>query len=213
MSKADRLIALGFQKSKEAKEGIVEKSRISNLINENNNKRELIETINYFSFKYPMYKFITEGSVKKICEKYGLVYGAVIRYTGSVPDKNLNHIENFKIDDNDKCCRIERIDYSLMSTRTYNKFISKIEFDKREYKTPLHNSVESYYECELEIAAPIKDFDMTGMEVKDNKIQKMQIPDPIVLCPVFFKNKKHYLIVTAWGDEASDELVVNQKMN
>ena len=67
--------------------------------------------------------------------------------------------------------------------------------------------------CPLEIAAPVKDFNMEGLEVKNNKIQKMQIPDPIVLKPVIFKGKKHYLIVTAWGEEASDEIVVNQQMN
>jgi hypothetical protein len=39
--------------------------------------------------------------------------------------------------------------------------------------------------------------------------------DPIVLYPVHHNNNgsKYYLIVTAWGDEASDSLVVNHKMN
>ena len=51
------------------------------------------------------------------------------------------------------------------------------------------------------------------MEVKLNqrvvgyKIQN--IPDPVVLQPVC----GGYLIVCAWGDEASDEIVVNQQMN
>ena len=67
--------------------------------------------------------------------------------------------------------------------------------------------------CPLEIAAPLKDFNMTNAEVKGFKISKIEIPDPIVLKPVIFNNQKHYLIVTAWGLEASDELVVNQKFN
>ena len=65
----------------------------------------------------------------------------------------------------------------------------------------------------LEIAAPLKDFNMDEMEVKDFKLSKIEIPDPIVLKPVIFNNQKHYLIVTAWGIEASDELVVNANHN
>jgi hypothetical protein len=67
--------------------------------------------------------------------------------------------------------------------------------------------------CPLEIVAPLIDFNMTDSEIKDFKISKIEIPDPIVLKPVYFNNQKHYLIVTAWGLEASDEIVVNQKMN
>jgi len=51
------------------------------------------------------------------------------------------------------------------------------------------------------------------MKVKDFKISKIEIPDPVVLKPVYYGGQKHYLIVTAWGLEASDELVVNEKMN
>ena len=51
------------------------------------------------------------------------------------------------------------------------------------------------------------------MELKDFKLSKIEIPDPVVLQPVNFKGEKYYLIVTAWGDEASDELVVNETLN
>ena len=62
----------------------------------------------------------------------------------------------------------------------------------------------------LQICAPVKDMDSTGLEVAEGyKLQKKHIPDPVVLQPV----KNGYLILTAWGDEASDELVVNQKFN
>jgi hypothetical protein len=67
--------------------------------------------------------------------------------------------------------------------------------------------------CPLEIAAPASDFDTTGMELKNFKLSPIEFPDPIVLQPVFFEGSKHYLIVTAWGLEASDEMVVNEKMN
>lgn len=33
--------------------------------------------------------------------------------------------------------------------------------------------------------------------------------DPIVLC----RTKHGYLIITAWGDEANDELIINENHN
>jgi len=59
----------------------------------------------------------------------------------------------------------------------------------------------------LKICAPLKDMDTTGKELRDYKL--VNHPDPVVLQPV----KGGYLIVTAWGDESKDELVVNEKLN
>ena len=61
--------------------------------------------------------------------------------------------------------------------------------------------------------APVEDFNTEGVEIKNNKIQRSEAPDPIVLKPVIFKGKKHYLIVTAWGAEESTEITVNQQIN
>src|SRR5690606_29049815 len=68
----------------------------STLENENEYKLELREAITYFSQKYP-YKFITEESIQKICNKYNLLFGSSNIYVGGIPDKNVNHIKNFKI--------------------------------------------------------------------------------------------------------------------
>jgi hypothetical protein len=58
------------------------------------------------------------------------------------------------------------------------------------------------------ICAPLKDMDIpSDKRVDGYKIKN--IPDPVVLQPV----NGGYLIVTAWGDEASDEIIVNEKMN
>lgn len=40
-------------------------------------------------------------------------------------------------------------------------------------------------------------------------LTRVNVPDPVVLQPV----KGGFLIVCAWGEEASDEIVVNEKMN
>jgi len=62
----------------------------------------------------------------------------------------------------------------------------------------------------LQICAPVKDMDISGLGlVEGYKLQKKHIPDPVVLQPV----KGGYLILTAWGDEASDPLVMNEINN
>lgn len=223
LDKCKRLKALGFTNTKEVKEAEIEIERLNKLQKENEEKQELIEAINFFSITYPTYKFITEDSVNKICQKYGLVYGEISRYLGTVPDKNLKHIEQFNVHDKHECYFTETIYVSFgMGSRSMGKkYITKEqnEIINERYKNSddrlmfsMH-SIEVNLKCPLEIAAPVKDFNMEGMEVKNNKIQKIEIPDPIVLKPVIFKDKKHYLIVTAWGEEASDEIVVNQQMN
>lgn len=215
LDKVERLKKLGFEKSKECVEAQTEIDRIKAIKNDNEYKKELAETISYFSVKYPQYKFITEDSVKKICEKYGLVYGEVAKYKGTVPDKNLKIIEDFKIDENDyvyleHCNSMYGYDVRIISKQTYE------EKQQQKLDGILRTSVTGYYsygKSTLEIAAPLSDFDMTAKEVKDYKIVNKPIPDPIVLQPVYHSGKKHYLIVTAWGKESEDELVQNETLN
>lgn len=220
IDKCNRLKALGFTNTKEVKEAELEIKRLNQLKIENETKKGLIEAINYFSFKYPNYKFITEDSVKKICEKYSLVYGGIDRYIGTVPDKNLKHIEEFKIKDEDIACIYEK---AYRGHWSMHKTVESLEYHNLkdlELHRKIHpNTYHDYHysidfnRCPMEIAAPVKDFNMSQAEVKDFKISKIEIPDPVVLQPVVYSNQKYYLIVTAWGEEASDELVVNQKMN
>jgi hypothetical protein len=226
IEKCARLKALGFTNTKEVKEAETEIARLDELKRDNEAKKTLIEAINYFSFKYPNYKFITEKSVEKICAKYNLVYGAIERYIGTVPDKNLKHIEDFRVLEDDECFICEQLMWSSFSSgeRSMRKEYKTAERYKEDQKRKenvdyyrmcmMHHSTrEINMKCPLEIAAPLKDFNMQGMEVKGHKISKIEIPDPIVLKPVIFNNQKHYLIVTAWGLEAGDELVVNANHN
>src|SRR5882724_9873543 len=196
--KADKLKALGFTQAKEAQEGAKEAQRISTLVIENEKNRTLMEAIRHFSFKYPNYKFITEDSVKKICEKYGLVYGFVSGYIGSVPDENLKHIEEFKIDVEDECFE-ERTTTMNVWGDTKVKYLNHTQNLLARENKPRHGSIYyiiNYDLCPLEIAATQKDFNSQGMEVKNFKVS---YPDPIVLKPVWFAGSKHYLVVTAWS--------------
>lgn len=228
IDKCARLKALGFTSTQEVKEAETEIARLEALKRDNEAKITLIEAINYFSFKYPNYKFITEDSVKKICEKYSLVYGAIDKYIGSVPDKNLQHIENFKVLEDDECYVEEKFFRGVFLSdgeRSFNKkYKTHAQWTEEQNPTTTKGDYLMRHmmlrmsdpytrvidmKCPLEIAAPLKDFDMKNAEVKDFKISKIEIPDPVVLKPVIFNNEKYYLIVTAWGLEAGDELVVN----
>lgn len=212
IDKCKRLKSLGFKNSKEVIEGEKEISRLKLLDEENKNKKDLFNAIEYFSMKYPMYKFITEDSVKKICEKYNLIYGEIENYIGTVPTKNLEQIENFKIKNEDKCF-IKLVESSWRSVKeiiSYTKM--QMLINQRVNKWGVYDNSLSF-EAPLEIVAPLKDFNIENMEIKDYKISKIEIPDPVVLKPVLFNNKKYYLIVTAWGIEAADENVVNANHN
>jgi len=216
LDKCERLTALGFASTKEVKEAQKEITRIGDLRRDNQEKRKLIRAINHFSFKYPHYKFITEDSVKKICQKYNLVYGEIDRYIGTVPDANIKHMEDFKISETDECFVYKTISaYSLVGVD--DQYVTNLKFEELEKEGIGINYQTAYYtscnKCPLEIVAPVKDFDMRGKKVSDYNISKIEIPDPIVLKPVLFERMKYYLIVTAWGLEASDELVVNERNN
>lgn len=217
IDKCTRLKNLGFTNTKEVKEAELEIKRIEALKIENENKTSLIQAINYFSFKYPHYKFITEDSVKKICEKYNLIYGTIDRYIGTVPSKNLKQMEDFYIKDVDKAAisyseifgmgRIIDIKYHSVSD------MNKVGNTNQRYNHGFGGSIDHNEICPLEIAAPLSDFNMEKYEVKNFKLSKIEIPDPVVLQPVVYNNQKYYLIVTAWGLESEDELVVNQNNN
>lgn len=220
MRKGKRLRKLGFKSSKEANElGTVEsQNRKAQEINKD--KQELAEAINYFTTKYS-YKFITEESVKKICKKYGLVYGSVDRYIGEVPDKNLEQLENFSIDKRDKLyyVDIQMLNHYINDAKTY--YINFKEYKKHKERSEIYEKIKptcierimGLGEVTMEIAASQNDFDMTNMEVNDYKLTQKPIPDPVVLQPVIYKGNKYYLIVTAWGDEATDPSTFNEKNN
>ena len=219
IDKGKSLRKMGFVNAPEAIQATMEEERISNYKNEEHEKQILIEAINYFS-KYPNYKFITEDSVKKICKKYNLVYGQVSRYTGFVPKKNLRHIEEFKIDEQDECYELRRYSISgreyLVGYAQKSKAREACLQDKRLYRRDDFTDYVRLQEekLTLEIAAPAKDFNLSESQIENFKINpKVEIPDPVVLKPVVFKERKYYLIVTAWGDESTDELVVNQRFN
>jgi len=213
IDKKARLEKLGFKNTPEIQEAELEIARIEALKHENLVKQDLIAAINYFSVNYPEYKFITEESVVRICNQYGLVYSEVQNFRGNIPLENLEQMEKFNIDEKDSCY----ISYTITTMRNMNKQFNKyINYLEAQKTPPKYTFSQEYYEkCPLEICAPLNQFDITDLELDGKKLvkKKIEIKDPIVLCPVIFRRSKHYLIVTAWGEESHDSEVINNKLN
>lgn len=233
--KADRVSKLGFgsaKAAKDAKEISKQKSKAS----------ELVSTINYFKQNYPFNKFITEPEVKKLCEKYNLLLGDACDYIGDIPEKNLCEIENFKLHAEDYLPKqsvfswydnlefMQRQMYQSMGIPTdvdsygfvqgkkrrsgsnylenYIRGFGPYQHEPLALKSTSANKKETVVETEkpsFKICAPKTEFKTSGMIVTDGYILK----DPIVLQPV----KGGYLIISKWGLEASDEIVVNEVEN
>jgi hypothetical protein len=231
--KASMLKALGFVGTKEVVE-------LENIKTEKEKSEALAKLIQKYSFKYPNNKFITEKEVESICKKYNLVCGDVGLYKGFVPGKNLEDIRKFKERhtfpsiailrsyDNDSEFYVNMDEYAKHdNVESFSNYISYYHIRTNRHSFQQDSSrfdgIHFYGSAvctdgevrggrltvqTLKICAPIKDMDTTGMSLKGYKLEK-HIPDPVVLQPV----EGGYLIITAWGDEASDPIVVNQKMN
>lgn len=168
----------------------------------------LKERIAYYEMEYPLNRFINEDSVKTICEKYGLVLTTVYSYIADIPEKNQKEIVNFRVKNRDVRYPSEVLGWmgGLMFQNIfvprYNhwdeaEIAQKLQQEMLDSKVPLENGL---------IIAPKDKLDLRG-KTQDGHI--MKIDDPIVLQPV----KEGYLIVSSWGFEASDELVVNKINN
>lgn len=144
-------------------------------------------------------------------------------------------MENFKIDTEDMCFEETRYINRGRDREVWNhSYITgeqaaheggiqdfsrqtledRIEYIIR-YGGHSRNRDTEYKLCPLEIAAPQKDFDMTNFKTENFKVVPVvrEIPDPVVLQPVIYRGEKYYLIQTAWGEEASDNLVRNEIFN
>lgn len=235
LAKGERLAAIGFNKTREAAIAIETKNKVATT-------KEIADLVVYYKENYPFNKFITEEQVKSICEKYGLVCGVVSMYKGFVPENKLSLIERFKLKEADIKKIWFEVTESLNEgdVKLAMNYISFNDLTERgkEYFTGINNLDFFYIKdagsrnsnllkeqisvlfnglCfvqakiaskELKICAPLKDMEVgTRQEVVGYKIQ--DIPDPVVLQPV----NGGYLIVCAWGDEASDPIVVNETSN
>lgn len=204
LEKAHTLKELGFENAKEVKKG----NDLIKIAQTNQIKERTKKAINYFSQQYPQYKFITEDSVRSICDKYRLTRIEVKHYIGEVPDKCLQHLIDFKIKEEDKAY------YSYFESSdptSHSNSKNKNIVNYHQYKLDLQNIEELNAEmnrlnglggmtiipCHLEICVNASGFDLFNRGV--NKIIPIN-NHPVVLQPVLFEGQKYYLIVTYWSN-------------
>lgn len=137
--------------------------------------------VQYYKKHYPKYKFITEDCIDDICKKYSLVWGDIRYFEGFIPYKNAQEVKRF-------FATIRKEDTCITGLKDFGWF--KIKKHK--------NISESMF-----IVAPQKDFNTNLSELSGNKMVKKTPPDPVVL----FEVNNGYLVVTAWGNEASDPMI------
>jgi len=178
------------------------------------NKENLAKAITELSKEFPLYKVINGETVQTICKKYNLVLGENRLYKGFVPVKNLKEIEQFFVNHPEEKFRY----FESNQNGRYTMELSKKMYEhlKEEEKTKSFNllSYKSLHKdnVSLYICAPIKDMETEGYRLEGHRLVA-HVPDPIVLLPKIVNGMAMYVIITAWGDEASDELVTNAKNN
>jgi hypothetical protein len=211
IDKNEFLKKIGFSSVGTVKDYETTQKRIEKTIQEKNEKlrlsKGLEKVIENWSVKLPGYKIITYSQIIQICEKYGLVLGRSKDYIGNIPDKNLNDVvlyekhkkHSYTVDKQVPLCSIECVN---------NKYCG-------------YGDEQNYYIC-----APLSDFNkedniLVGRELfhypeeKFNWKPSPKIKDPIILdiIDVSPLNEVGFAIVTAWGDEAKDEMVFNGNNN
>lgn len=168
--------------------------------------RNRAEIINEYSEKYPQYKFIFWDQVEAICVKYNLLCGTSGLYKGDIPYKNLEEINNFKVEPEDRWyVNTNRREWGE-DNYTVSSRHNWINEPKSSYTIAaggglvtreVYNSTVPFFIC-----APEKDMDTEGYK-KSGTFLERNIPDPIVLHPM----PDGALIVSKWGLEADDEIL------
>lgn len=211
--------------------------------------REEADTIQYYKNTYPFLKFLTEGELNRICEKYNLIYAPVTNYIKDVPEKNILEIENAQdLKSNDKGLECFELISNKKKFGDFLKSIGKTDgvfiegediellnrYDKRV--TPYHynlwsiessvwtfvvwnnsgnngdysfDTVKKTDRSGLFIAAPSSHFNTNGLK-KDGKFGFMRVFETEVKDPIVFRYVRGGVqVLSKWGLEASDELLVN----
>lgn len=225
--KAETLKSLGFVNSETVKQA----EKLSTTRKKEEERlvatKELAETIQYYKQNYPFQKFLTESELERICKKYNLVFAPVANYIKDVPEKNINEINkcpSLKPKDNPTNIYIHTI--SKLKNRISNVKIKTTENDGhlgansllKKYKI---NESSEYNSINVEtvtikrdglfIAAPKLHFKLNGLLNKKYGFFNFTVEhkDPIV----FRYCRSGVQVLSKWGLEASDELLINEKLN
>lgn len=167
------------------------------------------------------YKFILHPQLERVCEKYNLYLRELQYYIGDVPVKNINDISNFEVCIEDLFLKgkdgsvIDRHSYGLVATNATTRISSgNLRFANLGKLCLMFPEVKQRLKiaCVRELLHP-EAFDRSESRIINNRGERPPLfkvdLDPIILIEV----NGGYIIITAWGDEANDELILNQNHN
>lgn len=211
ISVISRREAVGFNLTKQqAEEKKLVEIKVSKLNQDKlslETKREQLKELSFIRNKYRFRKFILMSDLEDVCKKYNLAIGYTINYIGELPEKNLQDIENYKKPE--EALTIYKIGERSLNY-TYEKilYLNLLQYEKRIEESKIRANYSSRYYLNMDklntylIACPRQDLTQTIQEAN-----KVEFKDPIVCYPVH----KEYImeIVTKWGLEASDEVLLN----
>lgn len=202
IQKAERLKNLGFTSAAP----LIELTKEEKEKSLNNQFLDLKQLAYKFNCKYPFKKIISLSQIKELCKKYNLILGEIQYFKADIPEKNLVEIEKFME-------TFDRYDLGM------KKVITEIIYSRH---SPDSWEKYGYVPGEMQIVAPQTDFQSYYIEssrIEDGVVSEINVvypEDPIVVLPLRTSDDKEaelFLIVTAWGIEAQDELVINHKLN
>lgn len=149
-----------------------------------------------YSEVFPLHKIIHVGRIKKLAQKYGLVFGHISQYIGSIPDKNMTELADF----------LESYPYRHNRWHGNGRRLNGKKFVKGD--TIGRVSVRA---LSFGIVAPQSDM--------ADAIGNVFMDEPIIFAMILEDDQSRFhwaewgVIVTAWGDEASDPHVINPISN
>lgn len=204
IAKAERLSNLGFTAAQNVQRAVEEKMKADA-------EKAKMELILRYSISYPSYRFIDAATITAICTKYSLVFGEASDYQGFVPEKNLKEMEAFPgVKEEDEVFMARYVGRYSLGT-----YYGKWEEHERSVFMR-HYAHDGNYQTRSSktymICAPLKDMNMEGKTLDGVNVTPIgrEIPDPVVLVPM---KGGLFCILTAWGEEASDPLVINPQHN
>ena len=167
------------------------------------------------------YKFILHPQLERVCEKYNLYLRELKYYIGDIPVKNINDISKFEVCIEDLFLKSrdgvvrDRHSYGLVATNATTRISSgNLRYANLGKLCSIFPEVKRKLKiaCVRELLHP-EAFARSESRIIDNSGERPPLfevdLDPIILIEV----NGGYIIITAWGDEANDELVVNQNHN
>lgn len=194
------LIQLGLNNSKTYKD-------LSENISVNNNIENLnkdLELYNKIQIKHTDYRLIGIKNILSLCEKYDLYLGLMDQFVGTIPHSNLQDLKkhNDSVLNSKEFCRLS--DKSAIEIGVYNSH------NKYAIVAPRYMFKENL----IEVDRLILNIEKPKLKIKFEYHKPSLNLDPIILAPVYnprgYENVIMYQIVTAWGEEAEDDNVINK---